>query len=76
MITDGPYAETRELFVGFYLFAADAETTRAWVRKWIAASSASEPGGVGRVMGTLMKAHKGEVDGSLAKQMAAEMLAG
>ena len=35
---------------------------------------ASAPGDVGRVMGAIMKAHKGEVDGGLAKKLAAELL--
>jgi uncharacterized protein YqeY len=54
---------------------ADAARTRAWVQEAIAASGASQPGDLGRVMGALMKAHKGEVDGNLARQIAAELLA-
>jgi uncharacterized protein YqeY len=42
---------------------ADAETTRAWVREAIEATGASGARDMGRVMGALMKAHKGEVDG-------------
>jgi uncharacterized protein YqeY len=53
---------------------ADAARTRAWVQEAIAASGASKPGDLGRVMGALMKAHKGEVDGTLARQIAAELL--
>jgi uncharacterized protein YqeY len=55
---------------------ADEATTRVWVEEAIAASGASAPGDVGRVMGSLMKAHKGDVDGNLAKRLAAELLAG
>jgi uncharacterized protein YqeY len=55
---------------------AGEEATRAWVREAIAASGASAPGDVGKVMGALMKAHKGEVDGQLARRLAQELLAG
>jgi len=54
---------------------ADEQTTRAWVEEAIAASAASAPGDVGRVMGALMKAHKGDVDGALARRIASELLA-
>jgi uncharacterized protein YqeY len=54
---------------------ADEETTLAWVREAIASSGASAPGDTGRVMGALMKAHKGEIDGKLAKDLAAKLLA-
>ena len=64
-------AERAELAVvaSFLPRLADAETTRAWVREAIAASGAAKPGDVGRVMGALMKAHKGEVDGTLAREI-------
>jgi hypothetical protein len=55
---------------------ADEATTRGYVEEAIASSGASSPGDVGRVMGTLMKAHKGEIDGGLAKKIASELLAG
>jgi uncharacterized protein YqeY len=55
---------------------ADETTTRAWVDAAIAASGAKAPGDVGKVMGALMKAHKGDVDGNLARRIAAERLAG
>jgi hypothetical protein len=55
---------------------ADEATTRAWVDAAIAATGAAAPGDVGRVMGAVMKAHKGEVDGNLARKIAAERLAG
>lgn len=55
---------------------ADEATTRRWVEEAVAATGASKPGDVGRVMGALMKAHKGEVDGTLARRLAAERLAG
>lgn len=53
---------------------ADETTTRAWVDEAIAASGASKPSDVGRVMGALMKAHKGEVDGTLARRLASDRL--
>jgi hypothetical protein len=55
---------------------AGEATTRAWVDEAIAQTGASRPGDVGRVMGALMKAHKGDVDGNLAKRIAAERLGG
>jgi uncharacterized protein YqeY len=69
-------AERAELAViqTFLPSLADAETTRAWVIEAIASSGASKPGDVGRAMGALMKAHKGEIDGRLAKQIASELL--
>jgi hypothetical protein len=55
---------------------ADEDSTRAWVREAIAATGAAAPGDVGKVMGAVMKAHKGEVDGQLARRLAQELLAG
>jgi uncharacterized protein YqeY len=55
---------------------ADEGTTRAWVAEAIAACKASSPRELGRVMGALMKAHKDEVDGSLARRLATELLGG
>jgi uncharacterized protein YqeY len=71
-------AERAELAVieEFLPKLADEEVTRAWVREAIAASGAAASGDVGRVMGALMKAHKGEVDGQLARRVAQELLAG
>ena len=54
---------------------ADESQTRGWVEAAIAETGASTPGDVGRVMGAVMKAHKGDVDGLLAKKLAAELLA-
>jgi hypothetical protein len=53
---------------------ADEATTRAWVEEAIAASGATSPKELGKVMGALMKAHKGDVDGDLARRIAAERL--
>ncbi|MCA9750941.1 MAG: GatB/YqeY domain-containing protein [Gemmatimonadetes bacterium] len=55
---------------------ANEEQTRAWVREAIEATGAGAPGDVGKVMGALMKAHKGDVDGNLARKLAAGMLGG
>ena len=54
---------------------ADEATTRGWVQAAIAESGASSAKELGKVMGALMKAHKGEVDGNLARKLAAELLA-
>jgi uncharacterized protein YqeY len=68
--------ERAELAViqGFLPQLADEQATLVWVREAIEASGASAPGDVGRVMGALMKAHKGEIDGKLAKELAAKLL--
>ena len=55
---------------------ADEATTRGWVKDAIAASGASSAKELGKVMGALMKAHKGDVDGDLARKLAAELLGG
>jgi uncharacterized protein YqeY len=69
-------AERAELTViqTFLPSLADPETTRAWVKEVIASTGASTPGDIGRVMGALMKAHEGEIDGGLAKRIASELL--
>jgi hypothetical protein len=55
---------------------ADEATTRAWLEAAIAETSATSARDLGRVMGALMKAHKEDVDGSLARKLASELLAG
>jgi uncharacterized protein len=71
-------AERAELAVieSFLPRLADEATTRAWVEEAVAATGAAQPADLGRVMGALMKAHKGEVDGNLARRIAAERLSG
>ena len=54
---------------------ADEAKTREWVDAAIAQSGAASAKDVGKVMGALMKAHKGEVDGDLARRIAQERLA-
>jgi uncharacterized protein YqeY len=63
-----------EVIETFLPSLADESQTRSWVEAAIAETGASAPGDVGRVMGTVMKAHKGDVDGLLAKKLAAELL--
>ena len=69
-------AEREELVViqSFLPSLADLETTRGWVVEAIASTGASAKGDIGRVMGALMKVHKGEVDGGLAKGIASDLL--
>jgi len=55
---------------------ADEPTTRQWVREAIESSGASQPGELGRVMGALMKSHKAEIDGNLARKLVQEELSG
>ncbi len=55
---------------------ADEAKTRAWVEEAIVAAGASTPADVGKVMGAVMKAHKGELDGNLARRIASELLGG
>jgi len=71
-------AERAELAVlrEFLPSLADEATTARWVDEAIAETGAAGAGDVGRVMGALMKAHRGEVDGALAKRLAGERLAG
>ncbi len=74
---DRAEAERAELAVvqEFLPSLADEATTRAWVETAIAESGAATAKEMGKAMGALMKAHKGEVDGSLAQRIAREILA-
>jgi hypothetical protein len=53
---------------------ADEATTRAWVEQAIGESGAAKRSDVGRVMGALMKAHRGDVDATLARRIAESLL--
>ena len=53
---------------------ADEATTRTWVGEAIADLGATQVAQVGRVMGAVMKAHKGEADPQLVKKIATELL--
>jgi uncharacterized protein len=55
---------------------ADDATTRAWVQEAIAQTGATSARDLGRVMGALMKAHKDDIDGKRAREIASELLAG
>jgi len=70
--------ETAELAVvdSFLPSLADQATTREWVAEAIAASGAESPRDLGKVMGAIMRAHRGEVDGGLANRLARELLTG
>ena len=48
--------------------------TEAWVAQAIAETGASSMSDMGRVMGALMKAHKGSLDGKLANQLVRKAL--
>lgn len=54
---------------------ADEDATRAIVEAAIEQTGAATKGDLGKVMGAIMKAHKGEVDGNLARTIAAKLLA-
>ena len=54
---------------------ADEATTAKWVDEAIASTGASSPSDMGKVMGALMKAHKGEMDGGLANKLVRAKLA-
>lgn len=51
---------------------ADEDQTREWVQTAIAEASDNGDVNIGKVMGALMKAHKGEVDGGLAQKVVKE----
>ncbi len=73
-LADAERAEL-EIIQSFLPSLADETTTRQWIEQVITETGASGSREVGRVMGALMKAHKGEVDGALARKLAAELLA-
>ena len=55
---------------------ADEETTRGWVQAAIDETGAAGPGDMGKVMGTLMRTRRSEIDGGLAKRIVMEILRG
>jgi len=55
---------------------ADEAQTRAWVEAAIAQTGAAGAKEMGKVMGALMKAHKAEIDGTLARGIVQELLNG
>ncbi len=69
-------AERAELAVveEFLPSLADEATTRSWVEAAISESGATGTNDMGKAMGALMKAHKGDVDGGLAQKIVRELL--
>jgi uncharacterized protein YqeY len=69
-------AERAELAViqEFLPSLADEAQTRVWVEAAIAESGASSAKEMGKVMGVLMKAHKAEIDGNVARAIVQELL--
>ena len=55
---------------------ADEAQTRAWVAEAVAAAGATSMRDMGKVMGVLMKARRGQVDGGLARKLVQEALQG
>lgn len=53
---------------------ADEAQTEVWVREILAGVDPSGKGVLGRVMGEVMKAHKGEVDPALVKKIATQII--
>ena len=53
---------------------ADEAETRGWVEAAIASTGASEKKDMGKVMGALMKDHKAEVDGNIARKIVQKLL--
>ncbi len=69
-------AERAELVVieQFLPQLADEALTREWVQAAISESGASSPKEMGKAMGALMKAHKADIDGALARDIMQELL--
>ncbi len=69
-------AERAELAVleEFLPQLADASQTRVWVEEAIATTGASGAKEMGKVMGALMKAHKADIDGNVARGIVQELL--
>lgn len=55
---------------------AGEDTVRDWVQQAIAETGASSPRDLGKVMGALMRSHKGEFDGKVANRIVRELLPG
>jgi len=71
-------AEAAELTVieTFLPKLADEAQTRAWVAEAVAAVGGESMRDMGKVMGALMKARRGQIDGGLAKKFVQEALQG
>lgn len=70
--------ERAELAVidGFLPKLADEAQTAVWVAEAIAASGATNPKDFGKVMGVLMKSHKDDIDGGVARALINKALGG
>jgi len=51
-------------------------TVREWVAEAVAATGATSPREMGKVMGAVMKAHRGEADGNVVRKLVMEALQG
>lgn len=69
-------AEREELAIiqEFLPSLADESQTRIWVEAAIAETGASSAKEMGKVMGALMKSHKAEIDGNIARTIVQELL--
>jgi uncharacterized protein len=65
-----------EVILAYLPKQADEATIRSWVQAAIAETGAKSGKDVGKVMGAVMKAHKGDLDGNEARRIAAELLPG
>jgi len=54
---------------------ADEAQTTEWVKEAIAATGATSPKEMGKVMGQVMRFHKADVDGNMVRQIASKLLA-
>lgn len=61
---------------GFLPKLADEATTLGWVKEAIAASGATSVKEIGKAMGALMKAHKADVDATIARKLLEKELGG
>ncbi len=64
----------KALIESFLPKLADEPTVRGWVSEAIAQTGAASARDLGKVMGAVMKAHKDDVDGTLVRRLAAELL--
>ena len=65
-----------EFCAGFLPTQLGEEELRALVRERMEENGVTEPGQIGRLVGAVMKTHKGQVDAANVKKMAEELLAG
>lgn len=72
----GPEKEELAVIEEFLPKLMDEAQTRVVVEAAIAKTGASTPRDMGKVMGVVMKQHKGQVDGGLVRQLATALLGG